>query len=223
MNREFAKKHQDVINHWMNGGIVLRKAGDEWVELPKSTYGWNTDQVYIIDDNFAHLRIAEAEGEIIQFKANRDVDFIDLSDYGMTYLNQYIKEFPHLGPDRYRVKCKHHSFKVGDWVVVKGFTNGNRDGRDEIFKILCSSDIELINSFLKSQYWLSAELWVPTDYEYCWFWNRDLKDVCFGRYKSTLHNHQSWDLSYQFDYVEPFVNKIPSKLEDDPCRLRIKT
>lgn len=60
----------------------------------------NTVNKQIWQDNLIE---AQEAGHTIQFKQNRDVDFVTLADYGMDKVEQYFKEYPHLDRDRYKI------------------------------------------------------------------------------------------------------------------------
>ena len=80
-------KHKEEIIRWANcpddTGVWTRNinAKKEWIKL--SIPFWSNNRVYVVDDEYAELRKAQADGESILFNGNRynDLDFDSPLEY----------------------------------------------------------------------------------------------------------------------------------------------
>ncbi|MCL4432415.1 MAG: hypothetical protein M1300_08845 [Epsilonproteobacteria bacterium] len=57
------------------------------------------------------IKQAEADGKMILFKAHRDADYKSLSDFGLTSVESVLREYPHLGADRFKVGDENFGLK----------------------------------------------------------------------------------------------------------------
>lgn len=118
MNKELILKYKTEFDHWLNDKEVLacpiknklNGYAVDWQPIGKNALWDNENIAYIINDEYAELRKAKAEGKTIQFKPSIDSDFKDIN----MSLDSYIKEYPHFGVSRYRIKPEEPKFKVGD-------------------------------------------------------------------------------------------------------------
>ena len=102
-------------------------------------------------------------------------------------------------------------FKVGDWI---------RDGED-IYQFIEPSSIYSYESSLQR-----CELWQPKIGEWCWFLNKGKAPVLMQflsietdgnrKYSATFPNTPHPMIAY-YDYCEPFLGKLPTKLQEALC------
>ena len=226
MNKELIKKYKTEFDHWLNGGKVISKytliptwsncqSEDIW-RIPDK----NISKVLIvINDEYATYRKALAEGKTIQYiNSNGEIKSLDEWD------NIGWKQFKGC-VENYRIKPEEPKFKVGDWVV-------NKTSKQRIIKKVASipygdsvtvGDTEVgINVMLIND----LELWKPKKGEYCWFWNKgttitvlellEIVDDGNRKYFAAMPNIPH-SLGGYYQYCEPFLGKLPTKLQEALC------
>ena len=117
-------------------------------------------------------------------------------------------------PKNYRVKPEEPKFKVGDWVVEIHSTTkaqvlevfGN-----QIRVKLCYPDAIITTD--------SSDFipWIPKKGDWCWFWDETLKTpmlLQFERFCSTGLYKYDANNGRNYQYCEPLLGKLPTKLQD---------
>ena len=116
-------------------------------------------------------------------------------------------------PENYRTKPEEPKFKVGDWV---------RDLRDNRVFQINSVNFNLKLSTKNTVY----VHWQPKKGEYCWFWNKgttltvlellEIVDDGNRKYFAAMPNIPH-SLGGYYQYCEPFLGKLPTKLQEALC------
>ena len=174
------KKHGKVIK-WLCDNPDARV----WCKLPGAKswvlcaeVSFNIDCEYIQDDKYSELRKAHADGKQLQYYNTKTGMYNSQLKLNAWHDTDNINVMGLV--NHQRIKPAEPCFKTGDWVVCKGA------GKDDIWQISISSDLELIYSNLESKFWTSAEKWQPVEDEYVSYKVKDEKyTVC--RYKDSMH------------------------------------
>jgi hypothetical protein len=109
MNKKLIKKYKAEFDHWVDEGSLLIKLENGWEKLPRD-YQWHnlTNKLIIINDKYAELRKAFAEGRTIQYNPTNTGDWSDIEDPCFT---DFVK--------CYRIKPETSNkpkFKIGDII-----------------------------------------------------------------------------------------------------------
>lgn len=215
MNKEVIKKYKDVFDYWIDGGKLYMADKSEtplnWLPLEPT---WSSsDIIYIIDDEYLHLRKALAEGKVIQY--NPLMSSHDRWDD--------IPKENKLSPTKcdtiknYRIKPDEPTFKVGDWV---------KDSSDVYVPVIRvdANAIYYISSkgtdgYIENWYILKNNIkpWKPQPDEWCWFWDGFSKNApILSRFRFKADGKYICTNSEHLDYAncEPFIGTLPSNLKD---------
>lgn len=223
MNKELIKTYKAEFDYWLNGGEVLFFYCNDWYSStcnPEIVFNYiSPDDVkyHVINDEFVEFRKALAEEKSIQMLCKYDKMEPIWDD-----MTEVIKSIGFVDvKENYRIKPEESKFKVGDWVVnktskqhivkkVTSITNGDTVtvGDSEV-----GTNVMLINDL---------ELWKPKKGEYCWFWNKgttitvlellEIVDDGNRKYFAAMPNI-SHSLGGYYQYCEPFLGKLPTKLQ----------
>lgn len=113
MNKEVIKKYREAFNYWLDGGRVWISYGENsWFKSEKPE--WDSQCIYVQDDEYSEFRRALADGKTIQHNPlmGRCPTWTDI--------NMSVYSFDE-GLKHYRIKPDESTFKLGDTVsVVKG-------------------------------------------------------------------------------------------------------
>ena len=220
MNKELIKKYKKEFDHWLNGGEVLFFYWGDWYSStynPKMVFNHiNPDDVkcYVINDEYATYRKALAEGKTVQYNfGNHGINKKDFPNEWKD-LDQSIGILADRAcPENYRIKPEEPKFKVGDWV---------RDLRDNRVFQINSVNFNLKLSTKNTVY----VHWQPKKGEWCWFSNKNgiptigqflsIETDGNRKYSATFPNTPHPFITY-YDYCEPFLGKLPTKLQEALC------
>lgn len=227
MNKELIKKYFEEFKHWINGGKVLAYYKKDnypiWLTDDECiTYedvdnfshilqnSLDPDDVLIaIDDYYSEFRIAMAEGKTIQYYVDSFVGWQDVKS-----LNQLC-----MHPNSFRIKPEEPKFKVGDWVRHIELVS---DYGGHILKI---EEIDERNKPLgfisllgqgKTLHSNFAELWQPTEGEWCWFLNNNREPILkqFLQMCPIVPTNYVSKQGTISGSVEPFIGRLPTFLKD---------
>lgn len=215
MNKDVIKKYKDAFDHWLADGKILVKYKDdsepEWLspdeeELSTLFNGELDSCIYIIDDEYAEFRKAQADGKIIQYYVDGFVGWQDVTEFGI---------HPMKGIKEYRIKPDEHELKVGNWV---------KDSHDVYCKILEVDELSIHfrNSHnhpgsMTHTYMIenNIEPWKPKPDEWCWFYMKSSTRAILAKYDCTFNDKQVRDHTGEiYNHCEPFIGTLPSQLKE---------
>jgi hypothetical protein len=202
MNRELIKKYKTEFNYWLNGGSLVlgQEKPDnsfEWV-LP-TTVSWNNPScIYIINDEYAELRKAIAEGKTIQYSPLTQTHnrWDDIKPYPSMFTSP-VKNF--------RVKPEEPKFKVGDWVR----------------NVISNKITQVKNEDIVNGKYSEVELWKPEPGEWCLFYSStEPERVTLAQFSHMREAGETCGYSYPyeiadggwFENCEPFIGELPAQL-----------
>lgn len=123
MNKELIQANKKAFDHWLNSDreapILVKyansyeaKLGYEGWHVDENVWESNIDYKIVINDDYAHLRKAAAEGEQLQVSYDEGKHWHDKLTHKITWSDsQWV-----------RIKPK---FNIGDWVEVT-YSSGKR-------------------------------------------------------------------------------------------------
>ena len=124
---------------------------------------------------------------------------------------------------KHQIKPEESKFKVGDWVV-------------DIHSTTKAQVLELFGNQIRVKFCYPDAIittdssdfipWVPKSGEYCWFWNKgttitvlellEIVDDGNRKYFAAMPNIPH-SLGGYYQYCEPFLGKLPTKLQEALC------
>ena len=228
MRKETIIKYEKEFIAWCKGESVLLGAPTSmhdrnliWREV-KDLDDWKpSDTVYVLNDSYSIYRKALSEGKTVQYNfGNHGINRKDFPD-SWKDLDQSIGILADRAClENYRIKPEEPKFKVGDWV---------RNRINEIGQILQEDYkgkglYKISNTHaLKCEVGTSAKdltIWAPKKGDWCWFWNETLKTpmlLQFERFCSTGLYKYDANNGRNYQYCEPFLGKLPTKLKETLC------
>ena len=203
MNKELIKTYKAEFDHWLNGGELLFKPDGKqtWFDTLRTEIDWSVKGMYIINDTYVQLRIALAEGKIIQYNpllasTNRWDDI------------KKFKPTKDCTVANYRVKPK-PSFKVGDFITV----TGTGVSTEQVVEI--DGDTIHVRNY-GTCHVNQATPWQPKKGDWCWFWDENFKTPLLFQFKGlSLSSYYKYNAINGLDYMycEPFIGTLPTKLQ----------
>ena len=195
MNKELIIKYNEEFNHWIEGGTLQcifhndtkpywEVCTDDELNRIFGNNGANLEISIVINDAYAELRKAIAEGKIVQYRTIevlefggerevwRDINPANISQYHISVL---------------RIKSDGTQLKVGDWCL---------DTRDNQLKQVVNPESPVICAYYT--------LWQPQPNEWCVFWETDVTAYTVARFHS-----RSKRGAYVTNYGHEFYNIAP--------------
>ena len=108
MTKEQIKQHKNTMIWFIDNpskGLWFKQDGSDWILTKSPTFKCYEGLAYVPNDEYASLRMAEAEGKTIQFKAFEEWE--DSSNFNWSQPLEY-----------YRIKPDYPTLKVDDKVLV---------------------------------------------------------------------------------------------------------
>ena len=232
MNKQLIITYFEEFKHWLNGGegilsycFVFTGEQYQWSAMyDESDVFKERDVPYdiksiVINDEFVEFRKALAEGKSVQMLCRYDKMEPIWDD-----MTEVIKSIGFVDvKENYRIKPEEPKFKVGDWVV-------------EIHSTTKAQVLELFGNQIRVKFCYpdaiittdssDFSLWQPKKGDWCWFLNKDRIPVISQfhsleiegnrKYSATFPNTPHPMIGY-YDYCEPFLGKLPTKLQDTLC------
>jgi len=211
MTREKYLKYREIIDWFYtqpNGAKVWCKENNNtWflTDDPK----WFVHNKYVINDEYAELRKAIAEGKTIQHLEEV------ISPYGVVQDRSGIKEKwvdTVLSPNftlkidikKYRVKPEEYELKENDFIRTK-------DGKIDKIAFITNDNIYSKDRVYKKE---DIALWEPEQEEKVWIWNNECDYPYIATFLSMNENKYNikeiiCGNSY-WDNCEPFIGELPS-------------
>ena len=216
--KELIKKYKKEFDHWLNGGEVLFFYWEDWYSStcnPEMVFNHiSPDDVkyYVINDQFAEIRKALAEGKSIQMLCRYDKMEPIWDD-----MTEVIKSIGFVDvKENYRIKPEEPKFKVGDWVV-------------EIHSTTKAQVLELFGNQIRVKFCYPDAIittdssdfipWAPKSGDWCWFLNKgripmisqfhSLEIDGNRKYSATFPNTPHPMIGY-YEYCEPFIGNLPT-------------
>ena len=220
--KELFKKYKKEFDHWLNGGEVLFFTW-KWFnskDNPSSTFNHSAPSAikyYIINDEFVEIRKALVEGKTVQYNfGNHGINRKDFPNEWKD-LDQSIGILADRAcPENYRIKPEEPKFKVGDFITVTGTSVST----EQVVKI--DGDIIHVRNYGMC-YARQATPWQPKKGDWCWFWNEgaiitvlellEIVDDGNRKYFAAMPNIPHF-LGGYYQYCEPFLGKLPTKLRN---------
>ena len=226
MRKETILNYEKEFLAWCKGESILLGAPASMHEKPlvwrevRDFNDWKPlDTVYVLNDSYSTYRKALAEGKSIQMLCRYDKMEPIWDD-----MTEVIKSIGFVDvKENYRIKPEKPKFKVGDWVV-------------EIHSTTKAQVLELFGNQIRVKFCYPDAIittdssdfipWVPKKGECCWFWNKGttitilelLEIVEDGnrKYFAAMPNIPH-SLGGYYQYCEPFLGKLPTKLKETLC------
>ena len=217
MRKETIIKYEKEFLAWCKGESVLLGVTDPmhdrtliWREVRDFNDWEPLDTVYILNDSYSIYRKAMLEGKIVQKQ-----DY-----FNKQWLDMKTDDFHGASDTRYkgvyRIKPERHKFKKGDWVIHNGVAKRVTKAVDGYIDSL-DNEVAVI---MKEE---SLELWEPKEGDLCWFWNKSniyprlatFVNKSLGLYYADISNDG-------FDFCEPYLGKLPSKLKQDSKNISVE-
>ncbi len=194
MNKELIIKYKAEFNHWIEGGTLQgvfhndtepswEVCTDDELNRIFGNNGTNLEISIVINDAYAELRKAIAEGRTAQYRSReilefsgerevwRDINPANISQYHISVL---------------RIKSDGIQLKVGDWCL---------DTRDNQLKQVVNPESSVVCIYYK--------LWTPKPNEWCVFWDTDVTTYTIARFHSSKHRAYAIDCEYGFCNIAP--------------------
>ena len=211
MTKEQVLKHGEVIKWFVDNvdkGVWARDVSNENIiwGLNKNP-NWFLDYTYIQNDSYSELRMAQADGKVIQSNVYKE-------KYGHSWSlsNDWRGDcLEFVAPlNMYRIKPDEPKFKVGDWMVNKA-TEASF-GKKASKPLLVEQDwLDHIKKYGKTYGGNTAytgnlenfELWQPTEGEWCVFWSDNIAKYRIARYRDKPdHRHRGYKCGL-YSHVAP--------------------
>ena len=190
MNKELLLKNYEEFTYWLRGGDVYVRDNTMWVKLDAKTDMWDrmhSKAMLVMGDEFFELRKAEKDGSTLQFKQNFDKGFVDFHDHGMISLKEYLKAYPSMGTNHYRVKPTFVVPNKDSWIITekKGLMRVKSIMSDGVNVLTYCKDILGPTEYTK---------WTPTEDEWTIFYDEQLSP----NYRGDMH-FKIARYAFQFD------------------------
>ena len=226
MRKETILNYEKEFLAWCKGESILLGAPASMHEKPlvwrevRDFNDWKPlDTVYVLNDSYSTYRKALAEGKSIQMLCRYDKMEPIWDD-----MTEVIKSIGFVDvKENYRIKPEEPKFKVGDWVV-------------EIHSTTKAQVLELFGNQIRVKFCYPDAIittdssdfipWKPKKGEYCWFWNKgttltvlellEIVDDGNRKYFAAMPN-TTHSLGGYYQYCEPFLGKLPTKLQEALC------
>ena len=226
MRKETILNYEKEFLAWCKGESILLGAPASMHEKPlvwrevRDFNDWKPlDTVYVLNDSYSTYRKALAEGKSIQMLCRYDKMEPIWDD-----MTEVIKSIGFVDvKENYKIKPEEPKFKVGDWVV-------------EIHSTTKAQVLELFGNQIRVKFCYPDAIittdssdfipWVPKKGEYCWFWNKgatltvlkllEIVDDGDRKYFAAMPNIPH-SLGGYYQYCEPFLGKLPTKLQEALC------
>ena len=198
MTKEQVELHGDIIKWWLDNidkGVYARHInGENWEYITNPS--WSTNNVYVQNDEYAELRMAQADGKIIQHQ----IGSVD----GLIWV-----DIECITKGIYRIKPDEPTFKVGDWIFINSKENDEKS-LEQIKNIDEYGNKKCSNSWIgyKCKY-INLELWQPKEGEWCVFFDEESE----GFYVEPFSDEED-GLFYGKIRGESFANIAPLEFLD---------
>ena len=210
MNKELIIKYNEEFNHWIEGGtlqcIFHNDTEPSWEVCTEDElnhiFGNNEADLevsIVINDAYAELRKAIAEGKTIQYQSIEVLEFGGEREVWKDINPANISEY-HI--PLLRIKPYEPQFKIGDWIetnksicIIKQVINVS----ENCDTLTIGNEYVGINVVLKAD----IKLWQPQPNEWCVFWATNVTSYTVARFHSrskrgayiTVYGHDFFNIA----------------------------